>query len=75
MRNILPEKATRSRCGIVNLDPFDTIGAHWVFYYKNYKIKYYFDSYRKQTDKPIMKTINYLGKHNIIFKDYNDSRL
>ena len=77
MKDMLPEKVNKNECGIVNLGSFDTNGTHWVIYYKNDKIKYYFDSYGKMINKPLKEIVTYVGKNNIFFndnqiQDYND---
>ena len=55
----LPKKPNKKECGIVNFDKSGGSGTHWVAWYKNGKIKIYFDSYGVQ---PPTEVINYLGK-------------
>lgn len=40
-------------------------GTHWIFYYKNSKVKYYFDT----IDKPLKEIVTFLGKNNMCFND------
>ena len=39
----LPRKPNKKECGIVNFDKSSGFGTHWVAWYKNGKIKIYFD--------------------------------
>ena len=43
LRNTLPKRPKKNECGILNLDDTSGNGTHWVAWYKNGKIKYYFD--------------------------------
>ena len=46
LRDQLPNRPRKKECGIINLaDSDDSIGTHWVAYYKNIDLKIYFDSY------------------------------
>ena len=54
----LPRKPNKKECGIVNFDKSGGPGTHWVAWYKNVKIKIYFDSYGVQ---PPLEVIKYLG--------------
>ena len=55
----LPKKPNKKECGIVNVYKSGGPGTHLVAWYKNGKIKIYFDSYGVQ---PPLEVINYLGK-------------
>ena len=57
LRNTLPKRPKKNECGILNLDDTSGNGTHWVAWYKNGKIKYYFDSFGVQ---PPMELITYL---------------
>ena len=57
--DILLKKPNKKECGIVNFDKSGGSGTHWVAWYKNGKIKIYFDSYGVQ---PPLEVIKYLGR-------------
>jgi len=57
LRNTLPKRPKKNECGILNLDDTSGNGTHWVAWYKNEKIKYYFDSFGVQ---PATELITYL---------------
>ena len=57
LRNTLPKRPKKNECGILNLDDTSGNGTHWVAWYKNGKIKYYFDSFGVQ---PPTELITYL---------------
>lgn len=69
MRDTLPKKIKKFECGIVNLDSILGNGTHWVCYYKNDKIAYYFDSYGRIEDKPPIELVKYLCKNDLYFND------
>lgn len=48
---------------------FDSNSIQQNCYYKNYKIKYYFDSYENITVLPFKELIKYVGKENILFNN------
>jgi len=60
MRDNLPNQIKNQECGIVNLDSELNDGTHWVCYYKNHNIKYYFDSFGLD---PPNEVKNYLGSN------------
>ena len=45
MRDALPKQVRNVEAGIMNLDTMEGLGTHWVCYYKENNICYYFDSY------------------------------
>lgn len=61
------ENIDKYECRIVNFESFDANGTHWVSYYKNDKVNYYFDSYGKIIDKLLKEIVKYLRKNNIFF--------
>lgn len=60
LRNTLPKKPWAKECGIVNLDDTMGSGTHWVAWYKDGHLKYYYDSYGVQPPQELM---NYLGQN------------
>jgi hypothetical protein len=68
VRDILPRKARKQECGILNLDGSSGNGTHWVAWEKRDDAKYYFDSYGIQ---PPLELIRYL-KSPIL---YNSERI
>ena len=48
LRDTLPTKTRLNECGILNLDSSSGDGEHWVMWFKNFKDKFYFDSYGVQ---------------------------
>ena len=55
----LPKKPNKKECGTMNFDKSGGPGTHWVPWYKNCKIKIYFDSYGVQ---PPLEVIKYLER-------------
>ena len=53
MSNTLPSRPHNSECGIVNFGPSNTIGTHWVCYWKKGQDRIYFDSYGQITPHEI----------------------
>ena len=45
MRDALPRKLFKTECAIVNLDDSDGPGTHWVCYWIDPDVSYYFDSF------------------------------
>ena len=45
MRDTLPSKSNKVKCGVVNLDIGKNTGTHWVCYYKINERCYDFDSF------------------------------
>jgi hypothetical protein len=54
LRDTLPKKPEKKECGILNLDNSSGSGTHWVAWYKNGDVKYYFDSYGVQPPTEIV---------------------
>lgn len=59
MRDELPRKVRKRECGVVNLDNASSNGTHWVCYYKDGKVKCYFDSFGLV---PPLELQKYLGE-------------
>ena len=57
MRDELPSKPWKIKCGILNLNTSRQKGSHWVAWYKNGKERYYFDSF---AEPPPIEMIYYL---------------
>lgn len=55
MRNGLPTKPRGRECGILNLDDVSGRGTHWVCWYKNNEVNYYFDSFGVQPPNELIK--------------------
>ena len=65
MKNDLPKVPHENECGIVNFNTSAEPGSHWVGYYKNGKIRVYFDSYGQVTLHEVqvyLKKENEMGK-------------
>ena len=45
LRDTLPGKSKKKECGILNLDDTSGSGTHWVAWWKNNDVKFYFDSF------------------------------
>ena len=45
MSDELPVSPLPQECGILNFEPHNMEGSHWVAWYKNKEDRYYFDSY------------------------------
>jgi hypothetical protein len=58
MSDTLPSKINELECGIVNLDISENNGTHWVSYYKNKDICYYFDSFGLDPPIELLKLTN-----------------
>lgn len=54
LRDTLPRRLNKNECGIMNLDDSFGRGTHWVAWYKNGDVKYYFDSYGIQPPTEIV---------------------
>ena len=65
--NMLPRKMKHNECGIINFDPIDQPGSHWVAYYNNE----YFDSFGLPPPQEIENYLKTSGKD--IY--YNSSQL
>jgi hypothetical protein len=63
-RDTLPGKPNTRECGILNLDDSSGGGTHWVAWYKNGGVKYYFDSYGIQ---PPIEIVIYLKGGTLLY--------
>ena len=66
MKDELPQKINKIKCGIINLENANQSGSHWVAYYKNNDKKYYFNSYGNAP--PPNELVKYLGLENLFYK-------
>ena len=58
LRDTLPMKPRRKECGIFNLDSSSGDGTHWVAWYKNGDVAFYFDSYGIQPPLELTKYVD-----------------
>lgn len=68
MRNNLPKRCKKKECGVINLDDISGEGTHWVSYYKQDKICFYYDSFGDL--QPFREFVNYVGRDCIIHFNY-----
>ena len=58
LRDTLLMKPRRKECGIFNLDSSSGDGTHWVAWYKNGDVAFYFDSYGIQPPLELTKYVD-----------------